>query len=329
MPASSIPRCSVVIRAFNEEDHIGRLLSGILEQTIEEVEILLVDSGSTDATVAIASQFPVRVLSIAPQDFTFGRSLNVGCAAARGEFIVAASAHVYPVYKTWLQELLAPFSDPQVALVYGRQRGDGRTRFSEAQQFAKMFPGQSNPRQTHPLCNNANAAIRRALWEQHAYNENLTGLEDLDWASWALEQGYYLAYAAPAEVVHVHEESPRQVFRRYEREAMALATIRPQERFHLFDLLRLFITNVASDLRQAGREGSLLREAWDVLLFRWMQFSGTYAGFRNAGPPTSEVIRAFYYPPGTESGQDRAGRSPDRLPIDYTSEGPGGGGQHG
>ncbi len=56
-----------------------------MEQTIKEVDIILVDSGSTDATVAIASQFPVTILHIDPEDFSFGRSLNLGCAAAKKE----------------------------------------------------------------------------------------------------------------------------------------------------------------------------------------------------------------------------------------------------
>src|SRR4030042_1262275 len=105
---SDAPRCSVVIRAFNEEEHIGRLLSGILEQTVRPVDVLLVDSGSTDATLAIAARFPVRVLSIRPEAFSFGRSLNIGCQAARGEIIVIASAHVYPLYPDWLEQLVAP-----------------------------------------------------------------------------------------------------------------------------------------------------------------------------------------------------------------------------
>ena len=45
--------CSIVIRAYNEEKHIGRLLEGIKQQTLKDVEIILVDSGSTDRTLAI------------------------------------------------------------------------------------------------------------------------------------------------------------------------------------------------------------------------------------------------------------------------------------
>ena len=49
--------CSIVIRANNEERHIGRLLQGIAGQTIPGIEIILVDSGSTDRTVEIAKRF--------------------------------------------------------------------------------------------------------------------------------------------------------------------------------------------------------------------------------------------------------------------------------
>ena len=89
-----MPKVSIVIRCYNEEQHIGRLLSGLIQQTVEELEIIVVDSGSTDSTVAIASCYPIKLVSIKPEDFSFGRSLNLGCQAATGEFIVIASAHV-------------------------------------------------------------------------------------------------------------------------------------------------------------------------------------------------------------------------------------------
>jgi glycosyltransferase involved in cell wall biosynthesis len=312
-----MPICSVVVRVYNEEKHIGRLLAGILQQTVEDVEVIVVDSGSTDATLAIASRFPVRVLSIKPEEFTFGRSLNLGCAQARGDYIVIASGHVYPVYPDWLEQLLAPFADPKVALVYGRQRGNRKTRFSEHQIFAKWFPETSNPRQDHPFCNNANAAIRRELWQERPYNEKLTGLEDLDWAAWALSKGYYLAYSAEAEVVHVHEESARQIFNRYRREAIALKSIRPEARFHWWDFLRFYAANVASDSWYALRQGVLAREWRGILAFRLLQFWGTYRGFAYRGEVTSQLRRTFYYPRGIRT-VGRTSRRPVQ-PIEYAS----------
>jgi rhamnosyltransferase len=309
------PACSIIIRAYNEEDHIGRLLTGIMEQTINEVEIIVVDSGSTDATLAIASRFRTNIISIAPDEFTFGRSLNLGCSEAGAPILVFASAHVYPQYPDWLERMLEPFQDETIGLVYGKQRGDGGTRYSEHQQFTRMYPDASIHPQKHPLCNNANAAIRRSLWEQRPYDESLSGLEDLDWATWLLSQGRYLAYSAEAAVVHVHNESPQQVLNRYKREAIALAHIRPEDKFGFSDFMILYFSNMIHDLRRAIADRRLLEVFGSVLWFRWMQFLGTYLGFRHAGPVTDEVIRAFYYPEQRGSSSTSGERMVD--PIDY------------
>ena len=310
-------RCSVVVRAYNEERHIGRLLEGILRQTVQDTEVLLVDSGSTDATLAIASRYPVRIVRIDPGEFTFGKSLNLGCSQATGDLIVIASAHVFPVYPDWLEKLLAPFEDPQVGLTYGRQRGTRRSRYSERQQFAKMFPDVSIARQDHPLCNNANAAIRRELWQRRPYDETLSGLEDLEWATWMMQQGYALAYVAEAEVVHVHQETARQIYNRHRREAMALHRIQPWQSFHVWDLGRLFVSNALSDCWHAVREGEPLGVIQDILAFRLTQFWGTYQGFRHKGPLTRKLMEAFYYPRGFRTSQSpRAG---DVRAIDYSA----------
>lgn len=307
--------CSIVIRAYNEENHIGRLLTGISQQSLGNVQIILVDSGSSDATLAIASRFPVEIVQIRPEDFTFGRSLNDGIRQAKAELIVIASAHVYPVYPDWLQRLLEPFDDSQVGLVYGKQRGNASTKFSEHQIFARWFPEQPQTRQPHPFCNNANAAIRRRLWEEHAYDETLPGLEDLEWARWVMEQGYCIAYVPQAEIIHVHEERPRGIYNRYRREAMAFKHIFPQESFNLMDFLRLFLSNTASDAWHASRKGLLWASFGSILWFRFMQFWGTYQGFRHYGPLTWHLRQTFYYPHGLQQAQELQSRT--IAPIHY------------
>ncbi len=306
---------SIVIRAYNEERHIGRLLEGIAQQNLGETEIILVDSGSTDATLEIARRYALRVVHIQPDEFTFGRSLNRGIAASQGEIIVIASAHIYPVYPDWLERLLAPFSDPQVALAYGKQRGNATAKFSEGQIFARWYPESSDLQQAHPFCNNANAAIRRSLWQLHLYDESLSGLEDLDWAHWAVGEGYRLAYVAEAEVIHVHNETPRAVYNRYRREAMAFKRIFPQEHFGLRDFLRLSLSNIFSDMWYAARQGVLLRSLGSIFWFRLMQFWGTYQGYRHLGPLTWQLRQTFYYPRGIAPTGQAAARNVE--PIRY------------
>ena len=183
--------CSVVIRAYNEEKHIGRLLEGLRHQTVTDVETILVDSGSTDRTVSgcrivrsADRAIPRRSLPLA------GRSTS-GWGQATREFVVVASAHVYPVYPDWLETLLRPFAaDESVALTYGKQRGPEICEIFRATDFSSMVSRykQSRVRRT-AFCNNANAAIRKKIWEEKHYDETLTGLEDLAWAKWVKEQG--------------------------------------------------------------------------------------------------------------------------------------------
>lgn len=311
-----MPRCSIIIRAYNEAQYIGRLLTGITQQTLENVETILVDSGSNDDTVAIASQYPVNVVHIRPEEFTFGRSLNRGIAAARGELIVIISAHCYPVYPDWLEQLLKPFDDPDVAVSYGKQRGGKTNHYSEHQFFRQYFSDLSQPRQGHPYAHNANAAIRRALWQQHPYDENLTGLEDLAWSSWAMAQGHAVAYSAQAEIIHVHDEKPAQVYNRYRRESIAMKQILPKSQFSLWNFFRLWTSTTLSDLLQARRESVLGAHWGSILWFRLMQYWGTYRGYRYSGKIDHELHQAFYYPPGILSEKTPAPRPVQ--PIDYS-----------
>jgi glycosyltransferase involved in cell wall biosynthesis len=287
--------CSIVIRAYNEEKHIGQLLEGIFQQTVKEVEIILVDSGSTDSTVAIAESFGAQIVSIPSAEFTFGRSLNLGVRAATRELIVIASAHVYPVYPDWLEALLRPFQDSQIALTYGKQRAPETAHFSEQQLFHQWYPDSSMLRQTTAFCNNANAAIRRSLWEQNPYDETLTGLEDLAWSKWAKEQGYDIAYVAEAEIIHFHNETPRGVFNRYRREGMAFKKMYPEAHFSVYDFVRLTTMNILSDLWHAAQARSLWRNIFSIVWFRWMQFHGTRLGYRESGQITPQLRETFYY----------------------------------
>mgnify|MGYP001319996470 CR=1 FL=1 len=312
-------KISIIIRCFNEEKHIGRLLAGIVEQTVRDVEIIVVDSGSTDSTLRIAAQFPVKIVQIKPRDFSFGRALNLGCAAASGDILLFASAHVYPLYHDWLELMRKPFEDERVALVYGKQRGDHRNKYSEHQIFQKWFPEESTPDQKHPFCNNANCAVRRSLWQEQPYDETLTGLEDLDWAKKILAKGYRIAYQAEATIIHVHEEKWANVFNRYRREAIALRLIQKNETFSFFTFLTLLWINCLHDWQQALHDKVFLKECLGIFLFRLHQFWGTYRGFKQSYLMDNQVRERFYYPKGyVAKKEDKEGDALERKRIDYT-----------
>lgn len=313
-----MPTVSVVIRSYNEEKHIGKLLKGIRSQTLENVEVILVDSGSTDRTVAIAERGGARIVHIAKEEFSFGRALNRGCEAATGNILVFASAHVYPLRRDWLESLVAPFADPQVALSYGRQVGNELTQFSEHQVFEAWFPATSVARQPNIFCNNANCAIRRSGWQERRYDEVLTGLEDLAWAKHARQQGGEITYVAEAAIVHVHEETWDRIRNRYRREAMALRQIEPSIRFGFRDFVALTTSNITSDLRAAARQRRLRHEWTSIVLFRFNQFYGTWRGHVAPGAVDGALRERFYYPATAEHSSTNIAGPPDGH-IEYNS----------
>ncbi|MFT4758997.1 MAG: rhamnosyltransferase [Saprospiraceae bacterium] len=309
-------KISIIIRCLNEGKHIGRLLEGIQKQTHQDVEIIVVDSGSRDETLTVARQFPTKIVQIKPEDFSFGYAINVGCAAATGDLLLFASAHVYPVHTDWLELMAQPFENKEIALVYGKQKGDHRNKYSEHQVFAKWFPEQSNANQKHPFCNNANCAIRRELWAQYPYDETLTGLEDLAWAKNILVQNYRIAYQAEATIIHVHEETWKNVFNRYRREAIALRLIMKNETFNFLTFLNLVTKNIISDWKQAMHDGVFLKEFFNVILFRMNQFWGTYRGYKQSYLLDNEVRERFYYPKGYVLKEEK--KIGGREKVDYS-----------
>lgn len=89
-------RYSVIIRTLNEEKYLQELINHIKKQKIEledEIEIILVDSGSTDLTLEIAKKNDLKILFIKKENFSFGRSLNIGCSASSGELLIFISGH--------------------------------------------------------------------------------------------------------------------------------------------------------------------------------------------------------------------------------------------
>jgi glycosyltransferase involved in cell wall biosynthesis len=305
--------CSIIIRSFNEERHIGRLLDGIGKQELPDgisIEILLVDSGSDDATTSIAAHMGARVIHVAKEDFSFGRALNIGCQQASGEILLFASAHVYPVFTDWIEKMVTPFNQQKVAIVYGRQTGNELTCFSEQQVFNKWFPQHSNYNQANPFCNNANCAIRRSLWLEQPYDETLTGLEDLDWAQKIMSKQFSIVYEADAVIIHVHEETPQKIKNRYRREAIALKQIMPQVHFNFFDFIRLFLFNSFMDGFHVMKGGNFFKEIKNIISFRYMQFYGTYLGHRQKGAVTRDLKNRFYYPNSIAHKTESRGTKP-------------------
>lgn len=288
---------SIVIRTYNEAKWLPDLLAAIQRQNFAgAAETIVVDSGSTDNTLEIAEQYQCRVVRIAKDDFTFGRSLNVGCAAARGKSLVFISGHCIPVGDRWLENLVRPLQNGEADYVYGRQQGHQVTKYSEHQIFRKYYPTKSVIPQRDIFANNANAALLKSAWNEHPFDEALTGLEDMDLAKRLAATGRRIGYVADSSVLHIHEESWSRVKNRYEREAIALRHILPDIHISFFDFLRYFAAGVMFDASQALQDRVLLKHAGEIFMFRLMQYWGTYRGNHQHRRLSAARKEAYFYP---------------------------------
>ena len=288
-----MPETSVIIRTFNEEKHLPGLLEGLARQSYRDFEVVVVDSGSLDRTREIAAQSADKALRIESHDFTFGFSLNVGIRAAKGRYIAIVSAHTLPVSDEWLDALIEPLRNEQTAMSCGRLIGWSTSKYSEAQYFRRVFgPRGESMRLSGIYANNANAAIGKELWEQHAFDETLPGLEDVAWARHWMEQGYQVVYRPEAAVYHIHDENWRQVRHRYYREAVAARAIGVRGPRHALPEVAEGAAHLVLDLgtglwpfaSNGPGAKQLLSRAYEIPLYHFNKAFGTVKGL--LGQPT-------------------------------------------
>jgi rhamnosyltransferase len=289
---------SIVIRTLNEARHLPELLASIAAQRLSGLaaETIIVDSGSTDGTLAIAERAGCGITHIQRHEFTFGRSLNIGCEAARGDILVFVSGHCVPTDEHWLQRLCAPVMAGTAAYAYGRQVGGAESRYSECRIFEKYYPAESRVPQRGFFCNNANAALARVAWSQHRFDESLTGLEDMELAKRLCAAGGKVAYVADACVHHYLFESWPQVKRRFEREAIALQKIMPQIHVSRRDTIRYITSSILHDLRHARAQGQARRRCAEILRYRVAQFVGSYLGNHEHRRLSRAEMDHYFYP---------------------------------
>jgi rhamnosyltransferase len=215
------PLASVVIRTKDEGESIGRLLDILRGQTIaERLELIVVDSGSTDGTVAIARDRGVEPIEIPASGFTFGGALNTGCEAAGAPVLIALSAHAFPRDERWAEHMVAAFDDERVACACGDDRAPDGSALREA-----VLQDAEHAR-SHAFWGYSNAAggFRASLWRERPWRTDMPGTEDKEWAWHWLERGWLVRVDPALDVDHDHSHDPiRDTFVRSRREWVGYA----------------------------------------------------------------------------------------------------------
>ena len=290
------PKISIIIRTLNEAKFLPECLASIQTQVYDgEIETVIVDSGSTDDTLEIGHSHGCKIVKISKNEFTFGRSLNLGCANSNGDILVLLSAHCIPTTTNWLLSLVQPIIHNTCEYAYGRQiPRNGISKYSEGMVFRKYYPPVSALPQEGYFCNNANSAISRETWLKHRFNETLTGLEDIELAKRLVNSSGLVAYVATSVVEHIHEENWRRIKIRYEREAAALAEIEPNLNINALQAAVMFLVGVKSDLVNSSFI-SILRFI-EIIQYRGCQYWGSYIGSKASKLRVSKMKSEYFYP---------------------------------
>jgi rhamnosyltransferase len=225
---------TVVVRSKDSARTIEAAIESVEGQSVR-AEILVVDSGSTDSTLDIARRHGARIVELAPEEFTFGRALNVGAREASSPIVLALSSHTRAPDDRWIERCLEHHADERVAGCSGtRHTSEFRPlldvmRLDGAAVRATPFWGFSNTA----------ASWRRDVWEQMPFDEAIEACEDKEW-SWRVTAAGYVVVIDPRlapSQVHRYRAGVRSLFERSRREARALARHTDVEPFSVRDAI--------------------------------------------------------------------------------------------
>jgi glycosyltransferase involved in cell wall biosynthesis len=207
------PGISILIRTYNSAGTLPAVLARLAVQPADE--IIVVDSGSGDATLAIAQKNSARIL-IAAQPFNYSQSLNLGFAAAKNPWVLVISSHCVPSSPTLLEtfRVAARNFPAAVNVAYGECSLIEENDISEPP-TGWLADKNSDARQRREIYGgNGLALYRRAAWQAQPFDETLPTGEDLTWFLHALAGGGVAARVPQARVLYRNQGSLRHMFRK-------------------------------------------------------------------------------------------------------------------
>lgn len=249
---------SVVIPCKNAGDEFQFLLKMLQAQKgFKNIEIVIVDSGSTDQTLETAHRFNAKVVEIKPEDFSHSYARNLGAEHATGDYLLFTVQDALPSSDTWLHELFTVLIDNEVAAVscaetpkedadlFYRQICWNHYNFLGVNDGDRIFslPKTQNHltlRQNGQLSDLANL-ISRELFNQYKYRLNYA--EDIDLGIRLIKDGHKLAFLGTTRIIHSHNRQPYYFLKRGYVDNQFLSDI-----FDDFVVPKLAIENFAPDI---------------------------------------------------------------------------------
>jgi biofilm PGA synthesis N-glycosyltransferase PgaC len=203
--SNGIPLVTVIVPAYNEEKAIGKTVEALLGLSYENMEIIVVDDGSTDGTLNVAKRYAkddfTRVLT-KPNGGKWD-ALNTGIKTAKGEFLVCIDADTL-LDPNAIQHLIKHFNDPTVAAVAGNVKVGNRHGLLTKLQALEYVVGINLHRRSEANLQNVTVvpgpigAFRASVLNEIGLFEGDTFAEDADITFRILKAGYKTAFEARA-----------------------------------------------------------------------------------------------------------------------------------
>jgi len=275
---------SVIMRSFNEGWALRETLPALRAQDYANYELIVIDSGSTDGSAELIRQAkPRHLVVIEARDYNPSRVMNHGMALSGADFGIFLNADATPQGPDWLRPLVAALQDPQTAAVFGRQIPRPNCRAVYAHDYERCFGAQRVSTQWDHFFSMVSSGLRKDIWAKRGFLEKMQYSEDDEYTRWCRTQGYRVVYCPESVVMHSHNYTPEQAYRRRFGEARALAAVwngRPTD----LDWPRTVLLGWFADLWRdfffcAGRRR--WRELPHAASIRWQQRRAKLAGFRD------------------------------------------------
>jgi O-antigen biosynthesis protein len=256
---------SVVIPVKDAGPGLGRVLDAARSQG--EVELIVIDSGSSDGSAERARQAGAEVIEIPPSDFGHGRTRNLGAEKASGELICFLTQDAVPL-PGWLDAYRSAFAlDERVGAAFGPHLPHPETSPMIARELTEFFAAFSpdggpvaHRAGDTTFLSNVNACYSRACWKQIRFDD-VDYAEDQAFGRKMLDAGWTKVFHPEAGVLHAHDYGPLRFMQRYFDEFRGLRDVHGHvEPLHPVEAAR----QVARDLRWMRRRGYPARRvaAW-------------------------------------------------------------------
>jgi rhamnosyltransferase len=200
---------------------------------------------------------------------------------AGSDRVVFLNADATPQGPHWLGPLVEALADPKVAAVFGRQVPRPGCKAAYARDYDRCFGEHRESAHWDHFFSMVSSGLRRDVWAQRGFLESLQYSEDDEYTRWCRSAGYEVVYRPESVVMHSHNYTPPQAYKRSFGEAWALAQGWPGTAtdFTAGNALLGWLKDAAGDLRYCGTAGRL-RQWPETLGIRWQQRLGRLHGFR-------------------------------------------------